>query len=292
MKYHLTRIAPTPSGFLHLGNAFSFLKTKALAEKHGAKIFLRIDDLDRERYRAEYVEDIFATLDFLEIKIDQGPKNLREFENEWSQLHRMGIYKEGLNRLKSGEKIFGCDCSRKKIQQLDPSGYYLGQCLERRLDLDKSEVAWRGDTSESDFIQFTEYPDEKKKGLIQQDSMFYVVRKKDEMPAYQLTSLLDDLHFGVDLVVRGNDLFPSTLAQLDLARNLGEDKFSKITFHHHPLIKGPKHEKLSKSAGATSIRALRKEGKKLRDIFETLGNWMGQQEPVTSFEDFKSIQKR
>lgn len=89
MNFNLTRIAPTPSGFLHLGNAFSFLKTKALAQKHNAKILLRIDDLDRERYRPEYVQDIFDTLDFLEIKIDLGPKNLQEFESEWSQVLRM-----------------------------------------------------------------------------------------------------------------------------------------------------------------------------------------------------------
>lgn len=291
MNFNLTRIAPTPSGFLHLGNAFSFLKTKALAEKHGAKILLRIDDLDRERFREEYVEDIFATLDFLKIKIDLGPKTLQEFENEWSQLHRMEMYKEGLNQLYQGGKLFACDCSRKKIQQLDPSGYYLGQCLERKLDLSKPEVAWRMDTSESDFLHFIEYPDLQKTGLIQQDSMFYVIRKKDGMPAYQLTSLLDDLHFGVDLIVRGNDLFPSTLAQLDLARNLKEDKFRQITFHHHQLIKSPKQEKLSKSAGATSIQALRKEGKKLPDIFEMIGKWLGQEAPITSFEDFKGAQK-
>lgn len=291
MQFNLTRIAPTPSGFLHLGNAFSFLKTKALAEKHGAKILLRIDDLDRERYRSEYVQDIFDCLDFLEIKIDLGPKNLQEFESEWSQVHRMPKYSEELLRLESSKKVFACDCSRKKIQQLDPSGYYLGQCLERRLALDKPEVAWRIDTSESDFIQYIEYPDQQKSGLIQQDSMFYVVRKKDGLPAYHLTSLIDDLHFGVDLIVRGNDLFPSTLAQLDLARNLGEEKFSQITFHHHSLIRGPKQEKLSKSDGSTSIQYLRKEGKKLQDIFEILGKAMGQEDAINSFEDFKSVQK-
>lgn len=266
MKFNLTRIAPTPSGFLHLGNAFSFLKTKALAEKHGAKILLRIDDLDRERYRPEYVQDIFDTLDFLEITIDLGPKNLREFENEWSQVHRMNFYGDALQRLKSTNKLFACDCSRKKIQQLDPSGYYLGQCLDRRIPFDRQDVAWRMDTSESDFVQFQEYPNLHKSMLIPQDSMFYVVRKKDSMPAYQLTSVIDDLHFGVDLIVRGNDLFASTLAQLDLARNLGEEKFKQITFHHHPLIKSPTQEKLSKSAGSTSIQFLRKEGKSLSEI--------------------------
>lgn len=273
MNFNLTRIAPTPSGFLHLGNAYSFLKTKALAEKHGAKILLRIDDLDRERYRSEYVQDIFDTLDFLEIKIDQGPKNLQEFENEWSQIHRLKSYEEAMEELRSNPRVFACDCSRKKIQQLDPSGYYLGQCLDRRipLPLDKSEVAWRMDTSELDFIKYLEYPDQKKSSLIPQDSMFYMLRKKDGMPAYQLTSLLDDLHFGVDLIVRGTDLLPSTLAQLDLTRNLELEKFSQITFHHHSLIRGPKQEKLSKSDGATSIQYLRKEGKKLQDIKAMIG---------------------
>jgi len=113
-----------------------------------------------------------------------------------------------------------------------------------------------------------EYPDQQKSDLIQQDSMFYIIRKKDGLPAYHLTSLIDDLHFEVDLIVRGNDLFPSTLAQLDLARNLGEEKFRQITFHHHSLIRGPKQEKLSKSDGSTSIQFLRKQGKKLEDIVE------------------------
>lgn len=291
MNFSLTRIAPTPSGFLHLGNAYSFLVTKALAEKHGTQILLRIDDLDRERFRTEYVEDIFDTLDFLEIKIDQGPKSLREFESEWSQIHRMEKYKKALAKLIASGKVFACDCSRKKIQQLDSSGYYLGQCLDRRLPLDKQDVAWRMNTSESDFVQFTEYPDQKKSALVPLDTAFYIVRKRDGLPAYHLTSVVDDLHFGVDLAVRGSDLYNSTLAQLDLAKNLGETRFENITFHHHPVIKGPKQEKLSKSDGATSIQFLRKEGKKLTDIFEILGKLSGKEDQVTSFEEFKAAIK-
>ena len=271
MKFDLTRIAPTPSGFLHLGNAYSFLTTQSLAQKHGAKILLRIDDLDRERYRPAYVEDIFETLDFLEITIDQGPKNLREFESEWSQIHRMEKYEQALNQIPATGKIFACDCSRKKIQQLDPSGYYLGQCIDRKYPLDRPDSAWRMDTQESDFLQFAEYPDRKESKLIPQDAAFYIVRKKDRLPAYHLTSMVDDLHFGVDLIVRGSDLYSSTLAQLDLARSIGADRFSSIVFHHHPLIKGPNKEKLSKSEGATSIRFLRKEGKSLKDVKAILG---------------------
>ncbi len=288
MKFSLTRIAPTPSGFLHLGNAFSFLVTKALAEKHGAKILLRIDDLDRERYRPEYVEDIFETLDFLEIKIELGPKNLTEFETEWSQIHRMGKYEAAFQTLEASGKVFACDCSRKKIQQLDSSGYYLGQCLDRKYALDRPETAWRVDTQESDFVKFTEYPQQKTSELIPKDTAFYIVRKKDRLPAYHLTSVVDDVHFGVDLIVRGSDLYSSTLAQLDLSRIIGAEGFSSATFYHHPLIKGQRQEKLSKSEGASSIQYLRKEGKKLPELFGSLGQLIGSKEPITDFSSFRA----
>lgn len=283
MKYSLTRIAPTPSGFLHLGNAYSFLLTWALANKHGAKILLRIDDLDRERYRPEYVQDIFDTLDFLEIPIDLGPKSVSELESEWSQVHRMQLYEEALAKLRATGKVFSCDCSRNKIQQIDPRGYYLGQCLDRRIPLDKPDTAWRVNTLEADFTQFTEYPNFRKTDLIPEETAFYVVRKKDRLPAYHLTSVVDDLHFGVDLIVRGKDLYASTLAQLDLARLLGEERFGKITFLHHGLIKGANQSKLSKSSGDTSIQYLRKEGKKLQDIKNLLKSQI-QEELLKPFE--------
>ncbi len=283
MKYALTRIAPTPSGFLHLGNAYSFLLTQALAKKHGAKILLRIDDLDRERYRPEYVQDIFDTLDFLEIEIDLGPKSVSELESEWSQVHRMQLYEEALAKMRATGKVFSCDCSRNKIQQIDPRGYYLGQCLDRRIPLDKPDTAWRVNTLEADFTQFTEYPNFRKTDLIPEETAFYVVRKKDRLPAYHLTSVVDDLHFGVDLIVRGKDLYASTLAQLDLARLLGEERFGKITFLHHGLIKGANQSKLSKSSGDTSIQYLRKEGKKLQDIKNLLKSQI-QEELLKPFE--------
>lgn len=289
MKYSLTRIAPTPSGFLHLGNAYSFLLTWALAKKHGAKILLRIDDLDRERYRPEYVQDIFDTLDFLEIPIDLGPKSIREVETEWSQVHRMRLYEDALTKLQSTGKVFSCDCSRNKIQQIDSRGYYLGQCLDRRIQLDKPDTAWRVNTLEADFTQFTEYPSLQKTDLIPEETAFYVVRKKDRLPAYHLTSVVDDLHFGVDLIVRGKDLYASTLAQLDLARLLGEERFGKITFLHHELIKGPNQSKLSKSAGDTSLQFLRKEGKKLQDIHLLLAKMLGKEQEFLEHQDLNQL---
>lgn len=286
MKFAQTRIAPTPSGFLHLGNAYSFLLTKALAEKHGAKILLRIDDLDRERYRQEYVQDIFDTLDFLEIQIHQGPSSLAEFESQWTQRERIPLYQEALDQLQQSRLLFSCTCTRSQILQIDPRGIYLGQCLDRRMPLDKNEAAWRINTLDADFLDYIAYPSTQKSALLPEEASCYVVRKKDKDPAYQLASLVDDLHFGVDLIVRGQDLFPSTLAQLDLARILGKEEFAKTTFYHHPLLKGPDQSKLSKSAGAFSIRQLRQEGKRLGDVFQLLGKSLGLQEEIHSFQEF------
>jgi glutamyl-tRNA synthetase len=286
MKFAQTRIAPTPSGFLHLGNAYSFLLTKALAEKHGAKILLRIDDLDRERYRQEYVQDIFDTLDFLEIQIHQGPSSVAEFESQWTQQERMPLYQEALDQLQQSRLLFSCTCTRSQILQIDPRGIYLGQCMDRRMPLDKNEAAWRINTLDADFLDYIAYPSTQKSALIPEEASCYVVRKKDKDPAYQLASLVDDIHFGVDLIVRGQDLFPSTLAQLDLARILGKEEFAKTTFYHHPLLKGPDQSKLSKSAGAFSIRQLRQEGKSLGDVFQLLGKSLGLQEEIHSFQEF------
>lgn len=289
MELQLTRLAPTPSGFLHLGNLYSFLITKILAEKNGSKILLRIDDLDRDRYRQEYVQDIFDTLDFMEISYDEGPKDLRDFESNWSQIHRMNSYLEAVENLRKEKVLFACDCTRKKIQQLDSSGYYLGYCLDRRIPLDRAETAWRFNTFNTDFIKIKEYPDKVATYTLPEDGAFFMVRKKDRLPAYQLTSVIDDIHFGVDFIVRGKDLLSSSLDQKILAESLGENSFNHVTFHHHGLIKGPKNVKLSKSDGATSIQFLRKEGKSTADLYQLLGELIGSESPIRTYDEFKAF---
>lgn len=288
MDFKLTRLAPTPSGFLHLGNLYSFLVTKALAEKTGAKILLRIDDLDRDRYKTEYVQDIFDTLDFMEIGYDLGPKTVQEFEKEWSQIHRMNSYLEALEQIRERKLVFACDCTRKKIQQLDSSGYYLGHCQVRNIPLERNETCWRMDTFDTDFIKIKTYPDGVKSYTLPEDSAFFIVRKKDKLPAYHLTSVIDDIHYGVDLIVRGNDLLGSTLDQQIVANGLDLTTFQEATFHLHALLKGQKNKKLSKSEGATSIQYLRKEGKKPADIYRVLGEMIGAKEQASNFESFKT----
>jgi glutamyl-tRNA synthetase len=119
------------------------------------------------------------------------------------------------------------------------------------------------------------------------DIAFFILKKKDQQPAYQLISLLDDLHFGVDLIVRGQDLYSSSLAQLALAEKLSKPEFQDITFFHHPILKGPKKKKLSKSDGSTSIKSMRDSGKKPRDVYQILGEYLGNLE-IMDFESFKA----
>ena len=111
----------------------------------------------------------------------------------------------------------------------------------------------------------------------------FIIRKKDGFPAYQLTSVIDDLFYGVDLVVRGLDLWPSTLAQQELAMALGENKFQCIAFYHHTLLTDNTNQKLSKSAGATSVRYLRESGKTPADVYRLIADMLGIQSPISNF---------
>lgn len=284
--FKLTRIAPTPSGFLHIGNALSFILTAALAQKHGAKILLRIDDLDRERYKPKYVQDIFDTLDFLEIPFHQGPKNLKDFEANFSQQHKLPEYNSALEQLRGKGVLFACNCSRKKVAIMHPSGYYTGFCKKRKLSFDEPENTWRMNTPIQKEIMIKTLEQgvvsAKLPGILRD----FIIRKKDKMPAYQLTSVVDDIQEGVDLIVRGTDLWGSSLAQIHLSDYLFENRFSQNSFHHHPLLTGPDKQKLAKSAGVTSIQSLRKAGNKKADIYKLIASSLGLKGHVNNIEDF------
>ena len=256
-RYRKTRIAPTPSGYLHPGNAFSFLITAALAKKTGAGVLLRIDDMDRQRVRPEYVQDIFDTLRFLGITWDEGPRSPEELECRYSQIHRMALYNRFLQQLREGGHVFACTCSRAQILQSNPDGTYPGTCADKGISLDAEGVSWRLHTRADRPLQIKQLDGSVTTAFLPADMQAFVVRKKDRLPAYQLTSLADDLHFGVDLIVRGEDLWPSTLAQLYLASLLEKKDFLDATFHHHRLLKDGNGEKLSKSTGARAIRDLK-----------------------------------
>lgn len=278
-----TRIAPTPSGYLHLGNVLSFAITAALAEKHQAKILLRIDDLDRDRVNPRYVQDIFDTLNFLQIPRHEGPHNMDEYEREWSQIHRMDIYRHALQQLKESGTVFACDCSRAQIRSLSADDGYPGTCLHKNIPLDTPNVSWRLRTDENDMVSVKTLSGEIIEASLPANMQYFVVRKKDGYPAYQLSSVLDDMHYGVDMIVRGDDLWPSTIAQEYLAPMIEATGFGDIAFYHHPLLMAWGSKKLSKSAGATSVHYLRNEGHTPADIFTAAAGMLGMNERVNTW---------
>lgn len=284
MKFRKTRIAPTPSGFLHLGNVLSFAITAALARKAQARILLRIDDLDRERVSREYVQDIFDTLNFMEISWDEGPRNYEDYASAWSQMHRLEAYGKALEQLKP--HLFACDCSRTQIAAVSPDGSYPGTCRDKGIPLETPGVNWRLQTEETTQIYVNGVS-----ATLPRSVKDFIVRKKDGLPAYQLASVVDDMHFGIDMIVRGQDLWDSTLAQLYLASLLPDERFLSTSFYHHPLLMESAEKKLSKSDGATSIRALRLAGKKPADIYAMIAGMMGitVSAPINTFEQFVKV---
>lgn len=275
-----TRLAPTPSGFLHLGNILSFVITVSLARRSGAKILLRIDDLDQARVNKDYIQDIFDTLNFLEIPWDEGPRNAKDFKENYSQLQRMDLYHAALTQLADEGKVFACTCSRK---QTDCT------CMDKQIPLTTKNASWRLMTGMHPELSVRGYNGEISKATLPVEMNSFVVKKKDGFPAYQLTSVIDDLFYGVDLIVRGDDLWPSTLAQHELALALGKDDFRNITFYHHPLLMETPEKKLSKSAGATSVKHLRESGKRAAEVFQLIADMLGGKLTATDWKQLGDI---
>lgn len=275
VKHHKTRIAPTPSGFLHEGNAFAFLLTAELAKRHGASVLLRIDDLDNDRKRPEYVDDIFLTLEWLGIDWQEGPRNAAELESAWSQHHRLHLYEEALTTLRDKGLVYACGCSRKQLAAFDSPADDAHTCRSGNQPLDTPDTAWRLRIPREAEVGFKNLNGEmttlRPADLLPDP----VVNRRDGFPAYQVASVVDDHHFGIDLIVRGEDLLPSTAVQLFIAQQLGFDDFLNATFHHHPLILDEKGEKWSKSAGDGAGSLLRKDGLALPRIWGSVAGFLG-----------------
>lgn len=247
------RFAPTPSGYLHVGNALNFCFNWLVARLNGGKILLRIDDIDAERKRPEYVADVFESLEWLGLDYDEGPgimdgetsnlpihASVDDFEKNWSQHHRLPQYFKVLDQLRVSNLLFACGKSRRELAPFE--GQYPPEFRRQHLDLDDPDVAWRIATPE---------------GFPMPD---FIVSRRDGLPAYQVASLCDDVLFQITHVIRGEDLMASTRAQQFLAECLGLSDFLRIQFSHHPLLTDATGAKLSKSAGADSLRAIREGG--------------------------------
>ncbi|MFM9055525.1 MAG: glutamate--tRNA ligase family protein [Bacteroidota bacterium] len=245
----LFRIAPTPSGFIHRGNAANFLLIWLFARIKKGKLLLRIDDLDRERMRPEYLSDIFRSLEKLGIDYDHGPAGPDDFTAHWSQFVRMDLYRDALHTLKNKPESYSCACSRGSLNKdktcacksalstMDPDSCNFKITLE----VDPSRL--RNDFfSIAESVQRTEYRTD------------LVFMRKSGQPAYHTASIVDDVHFGVTHLVRGEDLIESSIYQLALAAAMRKVNYLQVKHAHHPLVRSNDGEKLAKSAGKRSIQ--------------------------------------
>ncbi len=254
------RLAPTPSGFLHRGNALNFVLTWWHARSLKGELFLRIDDHDTTRTRDEYLEDIFWTIEWLGLDIDQGPQDVDDFKSHFSQTHKFSYYKEELLKVKE-TALFGCLCSRKDVKE--NGGEHPRECRDkmRTFDLDdfedeEKEMSLRMST-ENIKVPDASYVD-------------CVLWRKENIPSYQLVNLVEDRDMEITHLVRGMDLSPSSQFQQEVSHLWQWDFPSKI--YHHSLLTDH-GEKLSKTQKSP---ALREEFNKKEDFYlEVVSPYIG-----------------
>lgn len=271
MQRMVTRLAPTPSGFLHAGNIYNFLLNWLWAKALGGQVLLRIDDADAARKRPEYVADIFSVLEWLGLDWDIGPTGPDDFEKHWTQLKRQERYTAILNELVAQDLLFACSCSRKKLGN---AVRYPGTCTHKGLPFDLTDMAWRIHMGQETNIHFTDRVMGAVRIPLAETVGSFVVRKKDGMAAYQLTSLADDRHFNVTHIARGQDLLPSTAMQLYIDSLLDKHYLKGCSFWHHPLLQQRDGTKISKSAGHQAQSLLQTVDKEtLLHDFAVWMNW-------------------
>lgn len=275
----ISRIAPTPSGFLHMGNACNFVLTWLLVKMQKGRLRLRIDDLDKQRVRPEYLDDIFYTLEWLGLDWEDGPSSVAAHLQEHSQQDRIPLYDQAIQTLVDQEKVFACQCSRKQILAASEDGQYPQTCRHLLLSGEDSHHALRILTPKDEQISWMDQLAGEISISLYQQMRDFVIRRKDGIPAYQIASIVDDLAYGTNLVVRGQDLLESTAAQLFLAKGLKEQDFHLIQWHHHPLLTDA-GGKLSKSAGSFAIRTWREQGHPPARVYQQVSRWLGLPELV------------
>jgi glutamyl-tRNA synthetase len=276
----VARLAPTPSGFLHLGNAVNFVLTWLLTRRAGGTLHLRIDDLDRARLRRPYLDNIFRVIDWLGIDYDHGPSGPDNFLRHHSQLLHLPEYNTILRRLAQQPGLVQADV-RSRTNPHAPA-----------VPLDKPGAAWRGQVDPGTEIQFLDGWQGPLTVPLAAQMPDFIIRKKDGVAAYQLASVVDDLRLGTTLIVRGQDLLPSTAAQLWLAAQLYETvafNAQRIQFFHHPLLLTADGQKLSKSQQQPLDAGVLGQADGQRAVLETVAGLLAL--PPAAAESLDTLQR-
>lgn len=277
-----TRLAPSPTGSLHLGNARTFLVNWALARKHGWKILLRIEDLDGPRVKPEARDGILRALEWLGLDWDEGPV---------TQSDDLAPYRAAMKKLAESGAAFPCALTRGEIERAASAPQEGAHDL--RYDPSLRPKSWEKSFSDGTgnwrflvppgplaFADMFAGPQSPDVSAVVGD---FIVWTKRAVPAYQLAVVVDDHRQGITHVVRGDDLLDSAARQLLLFRALGLSP--EPVYCHLPLVVGPDGKRLAKRHGDTLLEKRRAEKARSEDVIGLLAGWCGlEAKPMTAAE--------
>ncbi|MCZ8515724.1 tRNA glutamyl-Q(34) synthetase GluQRS [Paenibacillus filicis] len=276
------RFAPTPSGLLHLGNAYTALLSWLQIRQAGGQFVMRMEDIDKPRSRPEYALQIMDDLRWLGIDWDEGPDVGGPYA-PYTQSERLKLYEDALERLRREGRLYPCYCSRAELHSIAsaPHGLssegpvYTGRCRK----LTAQERAAR-EAVKAPSLRFA-LPNH---GLSFTDGIQgpqklpagyggdFVVRRADGILCYQLAVVVDDAAMGITDVLRGADLLDSTPRQLLLFEAL---QLQPPRYTHVPLLFGPDGERLSKRREAVTVAGIRAAGTPPEAVIGRLAYWAG-----------------
>lgn len=258
------RVAPTPTGRLHAGHAATFWRAFQRAQEAGGAIRLRIEDLDTRRCRREFVEAALEDLRWLGIAWAGGVI---------FQSARRDVYLEAWRRLRDGGWIYPCRRSRREVAEaaaLAPHGdepvfpsAWRGDCAEAGAFEAPGGVNWRFRVPDGEVVGFVDGRVGRIERVAGREFGDFLIWNRDDVPAYELAVVVDDLAQGITEIVRGEDLLTSTARQILVARALGGEL--PPTFHT-PLVAGPDGQRLAKRSGGMEIATLRAAGWTAADV--------------------------
>jgi glutamyl-tRNA synthetase len=271
-----TRLAPSPTGALHLGNARTFLLNWLLAKQRGWRVLFRMEDLDGPRVKPAAVDQAIRELTWLGLTWEDPVVY---------QSRRSKAYQAALQSLVEANLAYPCTCSRSDVERAssapaeeDGLAVYPGTCRGRYATAAQAEAesnqppAWRVRVDDQPISFEDRFAGPRTFDLSNYCGDFVIFRRQG-LAAYQLAVVVDDAQAGVDAVVRGHDLLPSAAMQIHLRRLLGLSP--AVTYWHLPLIVGPDGRKLAKRHGDTRISHYIEAGTSPRRMLGLLGYWSG-----------------